>query len=97
MEYLFDKCELAEGGKGFLIPREFVNRWMRQMKTPYEELPENEKESDKIEADKLIELFTKELEEKKPSGCPNMSCGFCHPNQPILCSLSPSPIDKGSK
>lgn len=32
-------------------------RWHRQMTTPYEDLPEYEKESDRREADKMIAIF----------------------------------------
>lgn len=35
------------------------NRWMRQMKTPYEDLPENEKESDRKIAQKYIKIIQK--------------------------------------
>lgn len=33
------------------------DRWRRQMKTPYSELPEHEKESDRNEADRMISIF----------------------------------------
>lgn len=34
-----------------------INRWKRQIKTPYLELPEKEKESDRIEARKVIKII----------------------------------------
>lgn len=57
MEYLFGKCTINRQGD-CVIPRELYKRWYRQMKTPYENLPENEKESDRCEADRMIEIIT---------------------------------------
>ncbi len=39
------------------IPAQMVARWTRQMNTPYADLPENEKESDREEADKIIAIL----------------------------------------
>lgn len=55
MRYLFSKCE--ERGDGRLIPPWAVDRWMRQMQTMYADLPEEEKESDRAEADKVLALI----------------------------------------
>lgn len=55
MEYLFTKSTDFEGCS--LIPADLVSRWMRQMRTDYSELPENEKDSDRAEADKYIAVF----------------------------------------
>lgn len=56
MEYLFDKCQMNEDGTA-TIPAWAVERWQRQMRTPYAELPEDEKESDRAEADKVLEVL----------------------------------------
>jgi hypothetical protein len=58
MKYLFEKCEInqVEGAEFGVIPAWAVERWTRQANTPYTELPEDEKESDRIEADKYILL-----------------------------------------
>lgn len=64
MKHLFSKCEphevrteIGERATGSLIiPKSFVERWTRQIETPYAELPENEKESDRKEADRMLEL-----------------------------------------
>ena len=55
MRYLFSKSVVNEDGS-VTIPREFVARWARQMDTPYHKLPENEKESDREEARKMLEI-----------------------------------------
>jgi hypothetical protein len=62
MEYLFSKC-FAEVGQfdkktgNLIIPEWAVNKWRRQMSMPYAELPENEKESDRKEADRFLALL----------------------------------------
>lgn len=55
MEYLFSKC--AHLGDERIIPEWAVERWMRQLKTPYAELPESEKASDRAEADKMLAIM----------------------------------------
>ena len=63
MEYLYGKCDntisiySVQGKTQAIIPKEFTERWYRQMMTPYEELSEKEKESDRVEADKFIKLL----------------------------------------
>lgn len=42
-------------------PEEY-KRWQRQMNTPYADLPENEKESDRRQADKILALIAKDLD-----------------------------------
>ena len=62
MEYLFSKCTKNPLGLGtLLIPEDSVERWKRQMNTPYSELPEEERESDRVEARKVIELIRSAL------------------------------------
>lgn len=58
VEYMFSKCIITAGG-GLVVSPELVARWRRQMMTPYENLSPEEQESDRKEADKFIEIFTK--------------------------------------
>jgi len=53
MRYLFSNCQ--DNGNGTMtIPAWAVERWKRQMNTPYSDLPQEEKESDRYEAGILI-------------------------------------------
>jgi len=56
MNYLFGKCRINADGSA-TIPVEFVDRWFRQMKTDYKDLSEAEQNSDRIEADKFLDLI----------------------------------------
>lgn len=58
MEYLFSKCTI--GADGAIIPSELVTRWQRQMATPYAQLTESEKQSDREEADKMLKVINDE-------------------------------------
>lgn len=55
MEYLFSRCDSLQ--EGMLIPTASVERWTRQMSTPYKELPYNEQESDRLEAREILEII----------------------------------------
>lgn len=56
MKYLFEKS--PENDEGCVeIPASLVARWKRQMNTSYVDLPENEKESDRAEADKVLRVI----------------------------------------
>ncbi len=55
MIYLFSKSTKLATGEA-LIPASLVARWERQTTTPYSELPEDEKDSDRAEADKILEI-----------------------------------------
>lgn len=63
MEYLFSKCieykpdsvQASEGS--VIIPKWAVERWKRQILTAYKDLPEEEKETDRAEADKFLRIL----------------------------------------
>ena len=58
MEYMFSQCERVEDAKGVLqIPSDKVYRWIRQMNTPYAELSDKERESDREQADKVLNVL----------------------------------------
>ena len=54
MRYMFAKCNHT--GVGLAIPDALVERWTRQMNTAYADLPENEKQSDRKEADEMLAI-----------------------------------------
>lgn len=56
MRYLFEKSTRQDDGT-VVIPASLVERWTRQMQTPYAELPESEKASDRKEARKIIYII----------------------------------------
>ncbi len=56
MDYLFSKCTLDEAGD-LVIPEWAVKRWKRQVETEYAELSEQEKESDRKEADRMLSIM----------------------------------------
>lgn len=58
MAYLFSKSNKSSDGT-CIIPKEYMDRWTRQTDTAYEHLSENEKNSDREEADKFIALIEK--------------------------------------
>ncbi len=62
MDYLFSRClevgdKDGEGYESYVIPRELVRRWQRQAKTPYVELTEQEKQSDRDEVAHILPII----------------------------------------
>jgi len=56
MRYLFGKCEFNKDGSA-TIPKWAVERWLRQSQAPYKDMPEEEKESDREEAEQMLNLM----------------------------------------
>jgi len=56
MSYLFGVCQHNEDGS-VTIPADKVERWMRQQVTPYSALTEEERESDREQADKILAVL----------------------------------------
>ena len=56
MEYVFLKSTENPDGT-VTIPKRAVDRWKRQMNTDYAELSETEKDSDRKEARKFLEIM----------------------------------------
>ena len=56
MKYQFELCKENEDGS-MVIPKEKVDRWKRQIETPYSKLSESEKDSDREQVDKFIDLI----------------------------------------
>lgn len=56
MRYLFERCSIGPAGAA-VIPPELVQRWQRQVRTPYAQLPRNEQESDRREARRVLEVL----------------------------------------
>ena len=53
MKYLFSKCTEDDENNDVIIPGDFVLQWTRQMNTPYKDLTEKEKDSDREQVDKF--------------------------------------------
>lgn len=56
MRYMFSKGTHNDDGT-WTMPADCVARWSRQMNTEYADLPENEKPSDRAEADKMLRIM----------------------------------------
>lgn len=55
MRYLFSKGTIHEDGT-WTMPQWAVERWQHQMATDYEHLSEDEQNSDRVEANKFLEV-----------------------------------------
>jgi len=58
MRHLFGKGAKNQDGS-LTLPREVVERWLRQMNTPYQELTAEDRVSDQNEAHKILDLVAK--------------------------------------
>ena len=68
-EYQFNLCKPQDSGRGvgkpinLVIPSELVERWGRQINTPYSELSEKEKDSDREQVDRYLPLIQAKFKE----------------------------------
>jgi hypothetical protein len=67
MRHLFELSDEVCDGT-VRIPSGLVDRWKRQVRTPYADLPEEEKESDRKEADRMLTII---------HGAPERECEEC--------------------
>ena len=56
MQYLFSVSQEYSAGS-MMIPADKALRWHRQMHTPYADLTEKEKDSDRDQADKVLSVL----------------------------------------
>mgnify|MGYP001598570700 FL=1 len=56
MQYMFSKGTFNADGS-WTMPAWAVDRWTRQMNTHYADLPDTEKNSDREEADKMLQII----------------------------------------
>jgi len=71
MEYLFSKCinykpnDVQADLGAMIIPKWAVERWQKQIKTSYKDLSEEEKNSDRSEANGMLKIQSRDEEIKK--------------------------------
>lgn len=56
MRWMFSVGKFNDDGT-WTMPADKAERWQRQMNTPYAGLPENEKEGDREQADKIMKMI----------------------------------------
>ncbi len=56
MRHMFSQCEKDKRGR-YIIPKNLVERWMRQMSRPYRDLTEKEQNSDRAFVASLMQVF----------------------------------------
>ena len=59
-KYLHSQCSKNNDGS-LTIPSELVERWERQLNTPYHDLSQKEKESDREQVSRYLNLILKQI------------------------------------
>lgn len=59
-KYLHSQCSKNSDGS-LTIPRELVERWERQLKTPYHNLSQKEKDSDKEQVKRYLDFILRQI------------------------------------
>lgn len=59
-KHLFSKCKTNSDGS-LTIPKEFVDRWTKQMNTKYDDLSEEEKNKDRKEAVRILKCLNSKV------------------------------------
>jgi hypothetical protein len=62
MIYLFCQCGEGRESGDVVLPASFASMWKRKAGTPYDELTESERESDRAEADRMLAIMRKHSE-----------------------------------
>lgn len=76
MKHIFLKGYTVYGG-AHAIPAQLKSRWWRQSRTPYQDLPEEEKESDRKEADTILAIIRTARIIKPGWSLPQRKCSDC--------------------
>lgn len=56
MTYLFSRCESLPDGR-LALPYDLARHWQRQVDTPYADLSEREKQSDRVEVAHILPII----------------------------------------
>ncbi|MCY1461519.1 hypothetical protein D9M71_791850 [compost metagenome] len=59
-KYLHSQCSKNNDGS-LTIPRDLVERWERQLKTPYHNLSQKEKDSDKEQVKRYLDFILQQI------------------------------------
>lgn len=65
--YVHTHCQRHEDGS-LIIPPELVARWERQIETPFSDLSEDERESDRQQVREYLPVVIEALVDQAPSG-----------------------------
>lgn len=57
-KYMHEQCERLPDGR-LIIPADLVQRWEKQIDTPYDRLSENEKASDREQVERVLPILAK--------------------------------------